>query len=328
MLFFELKQFALIALVCGLLSVPIAYGQIQKDLAPNWIKNDARMLWESDITDKEFINAMKWLIENNILRVQHVESVSNPSPQIPQNVKTIVYFWSQDKVSDMEFLNSIQYLVSEGVIPLSADFVSKKTSDLNTIIGMYENKTTVVIIPTFTAIAYSSFYAYYFHTCDQSCLIAPLDKNVSLSFTSSKNGVEVLKSMGYDTVTDVDVDKNPEILSKYSKVIVLHNEYVTQNEFNAITSHPHVIFLYPNSLYAKIVVDYKNGTMMLARGHGYPDMSIRNGFDWEFDNSVLEYDTKCSNWNFYQSYDYVMLNCYPEDVLSKNVEMLKAIREL
>jgi hypothetical protein len=325
-----LKKFALLALVCGILSTQIASGQTQKDFAPDWIKNDARMLWDSDITDEEFVNAMKWLIENNILHVQHVEFVSNSSPQIPQNVKTIAYFWSQDRVSDREFLNSIQYLVSEGVIPLSTDFVSKKTSDLNTVIESNENQTTVVIIPTFTAIAYShsSFYAYYFHQCDQSCLITPIEKNISLDFTSSKNGVAILKSMGYDTVTDIDVDKNPRILSKYDRVIVLHNEYVTQNEFNAITSHSHVIFLYPNSLYAKVVVDYTNNTMTLVRGHGYPDKSIINGFDWEFDNSVLEYDTKCSNWNFYQSYDYVMLNCYPENVLSKNIDMLKAIRNL
>ena len=37
---------------------------------------------------------------------------------------------------------------------------------------------------------------------------------------------------------------------------MLHNEYVTRPMFDAITSHPNVIYLYPNALYAEIEVNY------------------------------------------------------------------------
>jgi hypothetical protein len=35
---------------------------------------------------------------------------------------------------------------------------------------------------------------------------------------------------------------------------------------------------YPNSLYAKVSIDYWNNTVTLVRGHGYPYSSIGNGF--------------------------------------------------
>ncbi|SMH72213.1 hypothetical protein [Candidatus Nitrosotalea okcheonensis] len=36
----------------------------------------------------------------------------------------------------------------------------------------------------------------------------------------------------------------------------MHNEYVTKKEFDAITSHPDVIFLYPDALYAQVRTNY------------------------------------------------------------------------
>jgi hypothetical protein len=131
----------------------------------------------------------------------------------------------------------------------------------------------------------------------------------------------VLFLLHYDLVTDITVDRNPDILKKYNEVIVLHNEYVTQKEFDAITSFPNVTYLYPNALYAKITANYTSNTITLIRGHGYPDPSIGNGFDWKLDNSKYEYDTYCDNWQFYSVDNGQMLNCYPEFRLffSKNL---------
>src|SRR5574338_1027186 len=75
----------------------------------------------------------------------------------------------------------------------------------------------VVIYPLFTAAAYDKkgFYDYYKGECDESCLTTHINKNYELKFESSGNAVQVLKLLGYNFVTDVDVDKNPSILSKY-----------------------------------------------------------------------------------------------------------------
>jgi len=53
----------------------------------------------------------------------------------------------------------------------------------------------------------------------------------------------------------------------------------------------------------------------LIRGPGYPEKSIINGFDWEFDNSQYFDDWDCMDWEFYKVKNGHMLNCYPETEL-------------
>jgi hypothetical protein len=93
----------------------------------------------------------------------------------------------------------------------------------------------------------------------------------------------------------MDVDKNPEILADFDKIILLHNEYVTQIQFDAITSHHNIVYLYPNTLYALIEVNYDQNTITLIQGHAFPEKDINNGFDWEFENIPYEYDKYCDN---------------------------------
>ncbi|MGI0021509.1 MAG: hypothetical protein ACRD9Q_01490, partial [Nitrososphaeraceae archaeon] len=91
------------------------------------------------------------------------------------------------------------------------------------------------------------------------------------------------------------------------------------------TSHPQVIYMYPNALYAEITY---NGTISLVRGHNYPILDISNGFDWINDNSKMEYDTDCKNWQFYEVDNGYMLNCYPENVIKRKPEILMAMNDL
>ncbi|KFI21105.1 hypothetical protein HW44_17400, partial [Nitrosococcus oceani] len=129
------------------------------------------------------------------------------------------------------------------------------------------------------------FYDYYNKKCDTSCLTVSIPKKISGSYSSSITAAFALTLLNYSSINDIDVDKNPDMLKKYDKVIVLHNEYVTQREFDAITHHPNVVYLFPNALYAKVNTDYKKSTITLAKGHGYPDKNTRNGFGWKNDNS-------------------------------------------
>lgn len=193
---------------------------------------------------------------------------------------------------------------------------------------------TVVVFPTFTAIAYGdgNFYDYYNGDCDEKCLTAYFQEGleIPLHYINSKNAFTILvHNIGFSHITDIQLDTSPDILLKYDKVILLHNEYVTRNEFNAIINHPNVIYLYPNALYAEIKVDYDVGTISLIRGHNYPDPEITNGFDWKYDNThPFEYDDECTNWEFYEINNGKMLNCYPEKIISKDKELLKTIIEL
>jgi len=148
------------------------------------------------------------------------------------------------------------------------------------------------------------------------------------TYTSSGNAATILTLLGYDFISDMDIDKNPLILQKYDKIILLHNEYVTKKMFDAITNHPKVLYLYPNALYAEIETDYQQNTITLIRGHGFPEKTIDNGFDWEFENTrPYEFDTDCKDWELYEIDKGVMLNCYPEHIIFKDAKLLKSIKD-
>ena len=188
---------------------------------------------------------------------------------------------------------------------------------------------TVVVKPYFTALAYEKhgFYEYYRNECSEECLTIQISENVGLNRNSSLNAFQIFTSfIGFNSVTDLEIHNNPSILNSFDKVILLHSEYVTKTEFDAITNHANVIYLYPNALYAEIVYDEEKKSISLVRGHGYPELGIKNGFDWEFENThPYEYDTECKNWEFYKIDNGYMLNCYPERHIFYDVKLLNTI---
>ncbi|MDE1814020.1 MAG: hypothetical protein KGI05_05065 [Thaumarchaeota archaeon] len=196
-------------------------------------------------------------------------------------------------------------------------------------IGLFDKpKDIVFVYPIFTQAAYGTngFYDYYNKKCDTSCLTVSIPAKINGVQASSIAGAWALKLLQFPFVTDEDIDKNPDILKQYKRVIILHSEYVTKKEFDAITSHQDVIFLYPNALYAEVKTDYDNNTITLIRGHGYPDPNITNGFDWKGDNSKYEYNVQCDKWNFYKKDNATMLNCYPEYKMLYSAELLKSLQ--
>ncbi len=193
-----------------------------------------------------------------------------------------------------------------------------------------EPQNTIVIIPIFTISAYaqSGFYAYYDGVCDESCLTTNIFYDDQISYAGSQNAIKVLKLLGYQTISDIEISKSPEIILEYDKVILLHNEYVTQEVFDVITKHPKVLYLYPNALYAEISTDYDKGTITLIRGHNYPEFEIKNGFNWEYENThPYEFDNDCLEWEFYEINNGLMLNCYPELIIHSDKKLLQFIKD-
>ena len=199
-------------------------------------------------------------------------------------------------------------------------------------IGVFDQEEKpLVIIPTFTASAYASFgfYDYYNEECGEQCLTTKIVSEDNLDYTSSANGVKILNLLGYDSISDLELHKNTSILNNYDKIIVLHNEYVSKIMFDALTSHKNVVFLYPNALYAEIEIDIPNNQITLIRGHGYPESTIVNGFNWENENThPYEFDKECNNFEFYKISNGFMLNCYPEQAIWQNSLLLKVLKEL
>ncbi len=186
-----------------------------------------------------------------------------------------------------------------------------------------------VVYPIFTQAAYANngFYYYYSNKCDSKCLTVNIPQILLSKYTSSGFGATVLGLLNYSFITDIDIDKNPTILKSFKKVILLHNEYVTKNEFDAINAHPNVIYLYPNALYAQVNVNYDQNTITLVKGHGYPSQNITNGFNWKFDNSNFESDAQCDGWSLTKIPGGKMLSCYPDFRMLYDQSLLSAIKK-
>jgi len=182
-----------------------------------------------------------------------------------------------------------------------------------------DEQSIIVIDPLITANAYSEngFYDYFKGTCDTSCLTVKLNQTVSYSYTSSKNALEIFKRLNLPIMDDIKLSKNPDLLDDYETVIVLHSEYLTQELFDKLQEHRHVLYMYPNALYGKVTID--NDEITLIRGHDV--QHVANGFDWKFDNTHYEEDGKCLNPHWLLIDNGFQLNCYPDDVIFDHPEL-------
>jgi len=325
---------------------PESWNFLSTKLIPDWVKNNAGWWATGQIEDADFINGIEYLIKKTILGIDN-EKIKGKVPI--EDVK-FSSSWAVDK-DKMVFVSSSffeVYGVNDDCMVI--DGISKWKS---TTLGLNPNKmdryneialwndpvNAVVVYPYFTHAAYQSggFYDYYRGNCDY-CTTTKFAQPIS-QYASSGKAHQALTLLGYSSITDVEIDKNPSILQQFDKVIILHNEYVTRPMFDAITSHPNVIYLYPNALYAEIEVNYTDETITLIRGHDYPEPSIANGFDWQFDNThPYEYDDTCLEMEFYSipgpapTDVHWMTNCYPENLFLANTEqifnVLKAIKDL
>jgi len=307
---------------------------------PDWIKNNANWWSENLIGDVDFINGLQYLIEHKIIKIDNkkilgkipLEDIKfSDSWQVNKNLLVFVQssFFELYGIHGNCVMDGDEQVWESLLIGLNPN----KLDMYNEVAVWNDPQKTVVVYPYFTSVAYAEqgFYAYYRGECDD-CTTTKFAQPTPL-YTSSGIGHQALTLLGYTSITDVDIDKNPSILQQFDKVIMLHNEYVTRTMFDAITNHPNVIYLYPNALYAEIEVNYIDETITLIRGHNYPEPEITNGFDWEFENThPYEYDSKCQSMDIYKIKNGHMTTCYPENVFLKKsqqlFDLLKVIKNL
>ena len=310
-------------------------------LVPDWVKNNAKWWSEDLIEDTDFVNGIEYLIKKQIISIDNKKILGNvpledvtfsSSWQINKNFLVFasssffeIYGKSGDcSVSDKG--NLIWRSLSLALNPNKMDMYSE-------VAVWNDPQKTVVVYPFLTYSAYNEpgFYDYYSGKCND-CTTTKITQPTVL-YTSSGIGHQALTILGYPSIPDIEIDKNPSILQQFDKVIMLHSEYVTRTMFDAITNHPNVFYLYPNALYAEIEVNYMDETITLIRGHNYPEPGITNGFDWELDNThPYEFDSVCLDMEIYKIENGWMTNCYPENLFLQNTEqlfkLLKLIKDL
>jgi len=85
---------------------------------PSWVKKNAAWWSDGQINDPDFTKGIEYLVQENIIIVptteENIDEV-NTKP-IPTWVKNNAAWWSEGHLTDVEFANGIQYLVSTGLI--------------------------------------------------------------------------------------------------------------------------------------------------------------------------------------------------------------------
>ena len=323
-------------------------------LVPDWIKNNAGWWADGQIDDGSFVSGIQWLISNDIIQIE-VKKITNQTTNDPVlasglDVKNseLVFYYS-DFFNVYCFKNAMHYGSQDGkLVPIcSSSAIALNPNNMNIYHELAiwdEPQKTAVVYPIFTASAYQGsdphapaeergFYPCFNHGhCDGDWNTVKIISDSSLeklTYSASGMGIQVLSLLGYTPLTDVDIDQNPNILKEFDTIVMLHNEYVTRTMFDAITSHPNVIYLYPNALYGEIEVNYTDETITLIRGHNYPEPEIKNGFDWKFENThPYEFDNTCVNMEFYKIENGWMLNCYPDVLMKESRILLAKIKNL
>ena len=86
---------------------------------PMWIKNNAKWWSNGQIRDSDFIEAMQFLIKNDMMVIPSIpESVSSQEKVIPLWIKNNAKWWSEDKLSDSEFVDGIKFLIINGFLKI------------------------------------------------------------------------------------------------------------------------------------------------------------------------------------------------------------------
>jgi len=117
--------------------------QANAESVPDWVKNTAGW-WSTDaISEKEFVNAIEFLVNDKIIQVSVSKSIGT-SNGIPDWVKNTAGWWSTDAISEKEFVNAIEFLIKSGIINIESNLTCQKdletfSSNLNKINIACEN---------------------------------------------------------------------------------------------------------------------------------------------------------------------------------------------
>jgi hypothetical protein len=199
---------------------------------------------------------------------------------------------AQSNVSSLKANNYTSYVFSKTRSELTAPENNSHT-------GKFGKGIKVALVkPTFTAAAYNNaFYVFYFKyanvpvgvnvTTDLNLLSSKITSQTIGTIKSVFAMLELVKNLKWITqganiaiITDVDVDNGSMIFEKnninnnaYDVIILGHQEYVTQQEYNNlkkfVANGGTMIILDGNVFYAQVKYDRNNQTITLVKGHGW-----------------------------------------------------------
>jgi hypothetical protein len=147
------KQYEIIILIIfgGITFSLLNNVSAEEVVLPSWMKTSAVWWGQDKISDQDFINTLQYLIENKLLVIpkpeivdskcgpglvldeltdeciirdesEHqeifLESINEHQKNVLSMIKTTTLWWGQDKISDQDFINALQYLVENNILTL------------------------------------------------------------------------------------------------------------------------------------------------------------------------------------------------------------------
>ena len=91
----------------------------QDNEIPSWLKTTVGYWADGVSSDGEFINAIKFLIEDGIIQIPATTQGTGNTDQIPSWLKITVGYWADGVSSDGEFINTIKFLIENGLMTIS-----------------------------------------------------------------------------------------------------------------------------------------------------------------------------------------------------------------
>lgn len=85
-------------------------------LVPLWIKNIGDFWCNDKIKDSEFVSAIQYLVQEDIIHVKNTVSDATTSNSVPDWIKNNACWWADNKIPEVDFISGIEYLVNVGTI--------------------------------------------------------------------------------------------------------------------------------------------------------------------------------------------------------------------
>ncbi|MHA7647047.1 M57 family metalloprotease [Nitrosopumilus sp. S4] len=108
---------------------PIGLESIKVISIPDWVKTISKWWSNDSIDDDEFISALLYLIENNIVQVPATENTSSSEEKMPEWIKNNAGWWADGTIEDTEFVSGIQYMMENGFIKVNIKESKQKSQE-------------------------------------------------------------------------------------------------------------------------------------------------------------------------------------------------------
>lgn len=87
---------------------------------PDWVRNNAKWWADDVISDNDFTSGIEFMIKQDIIKVPQIVSEKEKSSftlgKIPTWIKSNAKWWSEDLISDEDFVNGIEFLIKVEII--------------------------------------------------------------------------------------------------------------------------------------------------------------------------------------------------------------------